>query len=149
MGDGNVREPELTGIVEDFTDLRVWQAAMNLCELVYEFTAQFPRHETYGLCQQLRRAAVSVPSNIAEGHTRGHLKEYLNFVSIARRSLAEVRTQLLLAGRPKYLTDAQLFAVQDEVLALARQLTALRNALEKRKPHHPFPITQHQNGDAR
>lgn len=122
---------------------------MDICVCVYELTASFPRDEVYGLRQQLRRAAVSVPSNIAEGHTRGHLKEYLNFINIARSSLAEVRTQLLLAGRFGYLTEAQLVAARDEVLALAKQLTALRNALEKRNPHHPSPMTHHQNGDAR
>lgn len=147
MGDGKVRESPPNGSVEDFTDLRVWQAAMNVCELVYSLTASFPRHEMYGLGQQLRRAAVSVPCNIAEGHTRGHLKEYLQFVRIARGSLAEVRTQLLLATRLNYLTEAELHGIHQEVLSLARQLTSLRNALERRKSHHPFPITHHQEGD--
>jgi four helix bundle protein len=149
MGNGRAPESELNRIVEAFADQRVWQMAMDLCEQIYAPTASFPRHEAYGLCQQRRRAVVSVPSNIAEGHTRGHLKEYLNFISIARGSLGEVRTQLLLAGRFEYLTEAQLLTVQAEVLALARQLTALRNALERRKSHHPSPVTQHRESSTK
>ncbi len=79
-------------MVKSYRDLRVWQAAMNLVEQVYRLTRAFPKQETYGLSSQMQRAAVSIPSNIAEGHTREHLKEYLHHLSIAQASLAELET---------------------------------------------------------
>src|SRR5215510_5282912 len=88
--------------VKSFRDLRVWQAGMDLVEQVYLLTQQFPKHEMYGLASQMQRAAISIPSNIAEGHTRTHSKEYLHHLSIARGSLAELQTQLEIALRLKY-----------------------------------------------
>lgn len=82
--------------VKSFRDLRVWQAAMDLVEKIYRLTQPFPNHEVYGLTNQLRRAAVSIPSNIAEGHARAHTKEYLNFLSVTQGSLAELQTRLRL-----------------------------------------------------
>lgn len=78
--------------VNSFRDLRVWQAGIDLVEQVYRLTARFPREEIYGLTSQIQRAAVSIPSNIAEGHTREHSKEYLQHLSIAQASLAELET---------------------------------------------------------
>jgi len=77
--------------------LEAWKLAMQLAKAVYELTAKFPVEERYGLAQQIRRAAVSIPSNIAEGAGRNGAKEFLNFIGIARGSLAEVETQLQLA----------------------------------------------------
>lgn len=119
------------GKVRDVTDLRVWRAAMDLGERLYRLTWTFPRNETYGLAGQIQRASVSVPSNVAKGHTRESLKEYLNFLSIARSSLAELRTQIAFAGRLGYLTEGDVQATQREIVALAKQLPALRNALRK------------------
>lgn len=76
--------------MKSFRELRVWQAAMNLVEKVYRVTQRFPKQETYGLVSQIQRAVVSIPSNIAEGHTREHLKEYLHHLSMAQASLAEL-----------------------------------------------------------
>ena len=76
--------------IKSFRDLRVWQAAMDLVEQIYLLTRTFPKHEIYGFASQMQRAAVSIPSNIAEGHTRGYTKEYLHHLSIARASLAEL-----------------------------------------------------------
>ena len=87
--------------MKNFKELRVWQRAMDLVEQVYELTRDFPKQETYGLTSQIRRAAVSVPSNIAEGHTREHLKEYLHHLSMAQASLAELETQLEIAPAPE------------------------------------------------
>jgi len=87
----------------------------------------------YGLKAQIRRAAVSIPSNIAEGHTRASTREYLNHLSIAQGSLAEVETQLELAVRLQYLSREKLQPILAAIHALGRQLYALRNALEKRK----------------
>ena len=92
--------------IKSFRDLRVWQAAMEFVEAVYHLTHMFPKHEVYGLASQTQRAAVSVASNIAEGHTREHIKEYLHHLSIAQSSLAETETQLEIAARLKYLTRA-------------------------------------------
>lgn len=117
--------------VSDFTDLRVWQAAMDLGEALYRLTWAFPRHETYGIASQIQRAAVSVPSNIAEGHTRESIKEYLNFLSMARSSVSELRTQVSFAKRLGYISSEQEHAVLSDLLSLARQLTALRNSLRR------------------
>ena len=82
------------GAVRGFRDLRVWQAAMELVVEVYALTRGFPRSELYGLSNQMQRAAVSGPANIAEGHARHHPREYLNFLSVAEGSLAELETYL-------------------------------------------------------
>ena len=118
--------------VNSFRDLRVWQVGMDLVETVYRFSEGFPAKETYGLTNQMRRCAVSIPSNIAEGHTREHSKEYLHHISIAQASLAELQTQLEIAARLTYLSDEELRAALDQAISLTRQLYALRNALVKR-----------------
>src|SRR4051794_26869316 len=88
-----------TVTITSFRDLRVWQAGMTLVERVYQCTARFPSSEVFGLSAQMQRAAVSVPSNIAEGHTRAYTREYLHHVAIALGSLAELQTQIELALR--------------------------------------------------
>ena len=113
----------------NYRDLRVWQAGMNLAEEIYRSTQTFPRTETYGLASQMRRAAVSIPSNIAEGHTKESTKEYLRHLSMAQGSLAELQTQIELAGRLVYLTADQTSGLMDSSVALVRQLYALRNGL--------------------
>ena len=103
-----------------------------LVEMIYRLTQKFPKHETYGLMSQLQRAIVSVPSNIAEGHTREHLREYLHHISIAQASLAEVETQVELATRLEYVQPAELKEILSEINSLGRQLYALRNSLRTR-----------------
>ena len=115
--------------MKSFRELRVWQKAMDLVEKVYLLTQDFPKQETYGLISQVRRAVVSVPSNIAEGHTREHIKEYLHHISMAQASLAELETQLEIATRLNYLLPSQLKELLPEVTSLGKQLYALRNAL--------------------
>ncbi|MBM4255586.1 MAG: four helix bundle protein [Deltaproteobacteria bacterium] len=88
--------------MKSFRDLRVWQAAIDSVEKICLLTRGFPKHEVYGLASQMQRAAVSIPSNIAEGQTRGYTKEYMHHVSIARSSLAELETQLEITLRLKY-----------------------------------------------
>ena len=92
--------------IKSFRDLRVWQAGIELVRIVYELTSRFPRSETYGLASQMRRAAVSIPSNIAEGHARESTKEYLQHLSIAQASLAELETQLEIARQLNYISEA-------------------------------------------
>ena len=115
--------------MKNFRELRVWQAAMSLVEKVYTLTHGFPKHETYGLTSQIRRAAVSIPSNIAEGHTREHLKEYLHHLSMAQASLTELETQLEIAVRLRYLLPQVLEPIQSDINSLGKQMYALRNAL--------------------
>ncbi|MCC6627832.1 MAG: four helix bundle protein [Chloroflexi bacterium] len=118
--------------MSSFRDLRVWQAGLSLAERVYAVTRAFPRSETYGLASQLQRAAVSVPSNIAEGHARQHTKEYLHHLSVAPGSLAEVETQLEIAVRLGYLSRAACDTELTDIRSLGRQLTALYTAITSR-----------------
>ncbi|HEY0663963.1 MAG TPA: four helix bundle protein [Thiobacillaceae bacterium] len=123
--------------VFSYRDLSVWQLAMQLTESVYAVTRSFPQIELYALANQLQRAAVSIPSNIAEGHTRNTTRDYLRFVSIAMGSLAEVETQIELAARLNYLGIEQrdaLFTTTDE---LGRMLQGLRKSLQSKLPLAP------------
>lgn len=94
--------------------LEAWKFAMQLAKAVYELTANFPVEERYGLAQQMRRAAVSIPSNLAEGSGRNGVKEYLHFIGISRGSLAELETQLQLALMLDFVTpDHTAFELAD------------------------------------
>lgn len=113
--------------INSYKDLIVWQKAMDLVELVYQVTSSFPKEERYGLTNQLRRAAVSIPSNIAEGHARSSTAEFQRFLSIARGSLAEVETQLLIARRLGYLSEEQpspILSLQVEINKMTNRLMA-------------------------
>ena len=118
--------------VERFEDLRVWNASMDLAAAVYELAATLPAEERYGLASQIRRASVSVPSNIAEGWGRGSRSDYLRFLRIARGSLYEAKTQLLLIGRiyPDMASHTEPIVLHCETVR--RQLQALISALERR-----------------
>ena len=87
---------------KSFRDLDVWNKAISLTTLVYEFTAEFPKHEIYGLSSQMRRAAVSVPSNIAEGSARGTRRDFRQFVKQAEGSNCELQTQLIIARNLRF-----------------------------------------------
>lgn len=102
---------------------------MDLSEAVYRVTWAFPRHEVFGLASQLQRAAVSVPSNIAEVRMRGSRREYAQGVSVARGSLGEVRTQLLLAQRLGYVTAEESAPLLESAVMLSKRLNALRSKL--------------------
>jgi len=103
---------------------------MDLCVAVYKTTATFPGSEIYGLTSQMRRASVSIPSNIAEGHRRTRA-EYTRFVSISRGSAAELDTQLELAYRIGLLPEDQYQTMNQSLAAVGRQLTALHNRLKE------------------
>jgi len=114
----------------DHRNLRVWQEAIALVEMVYRFTATFPREEQYGLTSQLRRAAVSVPANIAEGAARTGTKELLHFLSIASGSLSELDTLLEVCERLQLVGDVSVLRAKlDEVTAL--NLALSRSLREK------------------
>lgn len=118
--------------VTHFRELQVWQRGMDVVEGVYDVTRAFPRAEVYGLTAQVRRAAVSIPSNIAEGHSRSSTLEYLRHLSIAQASLAEVETQLELAGRLKFAHEDDLAQILENCVVLGKQLYRLRDALRVR-----------------
>jgi four helix bundle protein len=105
---------------------------MNLAERCYQVTRAFPKEELFGLTSQIRRAAVSIPANIAEGQGRCHTKEFLHFLGIARGSLMELETHLLLSCRIGLMTNEQLAPVLDIAASISRMLTRLRQSLEQR-----------------
>ncbi|MGH8771177.1 MAG: four helix bundle protein [Burkholderiales bacterium] len=105
----------------------VWQKSMDLVEAIYKLTRTFPQEERFGLTSQLQKAAVSIPSNIAEGHGRKFTKVYLNASSIASGSLMEVETHLQIGARLRYLSSQQL----DEMLTKTQEIGRMLNGLIK------------------
>ena len=117
-------------MIQSFRDLTVWQKGMDLAVRVYELTEGFPRSEMFGLTSQLRRAAASIPSNIAEGKAIGGLG-YPRHLRIAHGSEAELQTQIELAQRLKFLTDADATALLSHASEVGRMLVALQRSLPK------------------
>ncbi len=129
--------------VQSYRDLIAWQKAMDLVELVYRVTEAFPRREMFGLTNQLRRAVVSIPSNIAEGQGRGTTRDFLHFLSVARGSLQEVETQMMIARRLNYLdgqAGEELFLLTTEV---ARIINGLRSGLCANSSQEERPSVAH------
>lgn len=112
---------------KSFEDLTLWQKSMNLVEEVYKISSLFPKEEIYGLTSQIRRAAVSIPSNIAEGNTRQSVKEFNHFLTIAQGSLAELKTQLFIAQRLKYVANTESIPI----LALIEEVTKMLYGLKR------------------
>lgn len=117
------------GKIESYTDLEVWQMGMILVDEVYRLTKAFPAKEKFGLTSQLRRSAVSIPSNIAEGWGRHVTNEYVQFLRYARGSLYEAETQLRIARRNGYLNEEALTALLHHTNRLGKMLLALMRAL--------------------
>ena len=115
-----------------FRELDVWKVSMELAKEVYTLTAGFPSQEKYGLTSQIQRAAVSVASNIAEGNARHSRKEYLHFLSIASGSVAEVQTQLLLAGDLGLATGEEIHKPLQSAERVSKMLFRMRQALQQR-----------------
>jgi four helix bundle protein len=111
--------------IESYRDLRVWNEAMTLAEAVYSLSRKLPASERFGLTSQMTRAAVSVPANIAEGHGSNHTTVFRNHLSIARGSLMELETHLILAERTRLLELSQVA----DALAQARTVGMLLNGL--------------------
>ncbi|MFN2497737.1 MAG: four helix bundle protein [Pyrinomonadaceae bacterium] len=112
-------------MLKSYRDLLVWQKAMELTLEIYQFSSSFPRSEMYGLTSQLRRAGVSVPSNIAEGYGRGSRKEYVQFLCISQGSLKELETQVILAQRLSYGSTT----AGDDLLTLSEEVGRMLGAL--------------------
>lgn len=118
---------------QSYKDLDVWKLSMALVEHVYTHTYHFPSHEHYGLRQQIRRAAISIPSNIAEGSGRSHSKEYVQHLSYAFGSVCELETQWLIAARLGYVDAETSDTVLNILASVGRMLKALMRALTHRK----------------
>ena len=118
--------------IRNYTDLIAWQKGMTLAEAVYKITAELPREERYGLCVQMRRAAVSIPSNIAEGEGRGEDGNMLHSLRISYGSLRELETQALLAQRLRFLTEAETKPLFDQCDEVGRILNGLMKTVSSR-----------------
>lgn len=119
--------------VASYRQLLVWQKAMDLAVACYHATEQFPKAQTYRLCDQLQRAAVSVPSNIAEGQGRYHTAEFIKHLSYANGSRCEAETQIMLAERLGYLSPDQTAALLATSEEIGRMLSGLTAALRNRQ----------------
>jgi four helix bundle protein len=115
--------------VESHRDLQVWQKAIQLVMEVYRASKGFPADERFGLTQQIRRAAVSIPSNIAEGKGRGSTNDFIRFLNIANGSLTEVDTQLVIARELEYIDEETLTRLERQASEVGRMLTGLRRSL--------------------
>lgn len=126
------RGPDDAAGMKSYRELQAWQCSMALAEDVYQYTERFPRDERCGLVSQTCRAATSVPAHIAEGWGRGTTKGYIQFLIVARGSLMELETHLLLAGRLLFLPRAVLDQLMGESERVAKMLNALISSLRRR-----------------
>jgi four helix bundle protein len=111
--------------IASFRDLMIWQRGMSLVEQIYQATVSFPKEEKYGLTSQIRRCAVSIPSNIAEGFSRGHRNEYKQFLYVTLGSASELITQLIISGRLKYINDKDAVRLIDETEQISKMTMSL------------------------
>jgi four helix bundle protein len=123
---------DLMAKIKSFRELDVWNCAMSLVLICYQLSDSFPKSEQYGLTSQLRRAAASVPANIAEGHNRRSQRAYLNHVNIALGSQAELDTLLELAQRLKYLSPVEMRRVRLDLDRTGQMLHGLSRSLERK-----------------
>jgi four helix bundle protein len=116
-------------MITSYKDLIVWQRGMDLVEMVYQITAKLPTSEQWGLVSQMRRSAISVPSNIAEGYGRQATGEYRHHLSIGRASLLELETQILISQRLGYLTHDESKPILTEIDDISKMLASLVSKL--------------------
>jgi four helix bundle protein len=117
-------------VLKNYKELKVWQKAYQLCLALYKMTKDFPTKEKYGLSSQMRRAAISIPSNIAEGYGRKTIPDYVRCLYIAYGSTCELETQTLLSGDLKYLNEDDQNSLLERIKEVERMLMALIKALE-------------------
>ena len=125
-----ISEGEEVKRIQGYRDLIIWQRAMEVVVEVYKYVGKLPKMEVYGLSDQMRRAAVSIPSNIAEGHDRYSTKEYIQYLSIARCSKAELETQLLLCVQLGYLNDEDIRPAMQKLEEIGRMIIAISRKLK-------------------
>ena len=114
-----------------FRDLDVWKLSIEIVKNIYQITNKFPNSEIYGLTSQLRRSAISIPSNIAEGQGRNSSKEFRQFLGIALGSLAELETQLIIAKEIEYLTGENLIPLLTDLDVIRKMIKALASSLKR------------------
>ena len=119
-------------MLRNYKDLKVWQKAYTLCLQIYEMTKKYPSEERFGLSSQLRRAGVSVPSNIAEGYGRKSTRQYVQFLYVSYGSICERQTQLLLSKDLCYLKEVMFLEISSKLSEVERMLMALIKSLEKK-----------------
>jgi four helix bundle protein len=117
--------------IPNYQELIVWQKAMNLAALIYTITGKLPKEELFSLANQMRKAAVSIPSNIAEGQARHSKKEFLQFLGIAKGSKAELETQLLLCRKIGYLADTDISEGMNFLQEIGKMLNAFTRKLRE------------------
>jgi four helix bundle protein len=119
-------------MLKSYKELMVWQKSFQLCKEIYRITKDFPKEEKFGLTSQIRRAAVSVPSNIAEGYGRKTTPEYIRALYVAYGSHCELETQVLLSGELGYIRAEDINGVQEHIAEIERMLKALIKSLERK-----------------
>jgi four helix bundle protein len=117
--------------METHKDLRVWQQSIEMVTSIYKITKAFPKDEIFGLVSQMHRAAVSVPSNIAEGYARGTDKEKLHFLRISSGSMSEIETQLILSLNLGYIGQETYNELSEQITSVWKQLNALISSIKK------------------
>ena len=115
--------------IKGFKDLRIWQKGIEIVKDIYEITRSFPKEELYGLTSQMRRCAISIPSNIAEGFKRYHNKEYKQFLYITLGSSAELETQLVISEELKYINKGEVEGICEKLDHLSKMVTVLMHKL--------------------
>ncbi len=130
-------------MITNHKDLKVWQRSINFVKEIYKLSNNFPDREIFGLTSQMRRAAVSIPSNIAEGAARNGKTEFIRFLYISLGSLAETETQLIIANELNYLSNETYNEISDELIIIRKMLLSLIKSL-KTKTHHSSRITDNQ-----
>ena len=121
------------GQIDSYEDLEVWQLAMTLAEDCYRLTTTFPRDELYGMTSQIRRSAVSIPANVAEGYGRDQTGNFIQFLRVAQGSARELETHLLLAQRLSLAESAQVSCTRDRAIRVSKMLRGLIRSLEERQ----------------
>ena len=122
----------MESMVQSYRDLKVWQQAIDLAPEVYRLLKKFPKEENYALADQIRRAAVSIAANIAEGQARQHTREFLQHLSIAKGSLAELDTLLIIAERLGYLKNEEIAPIQSNMTEIRMMLHGLSRSLQEK-----------------
>ncbi len=116
--------------MHNFHHLSIWEEGINLVDVIYKITELFPKHELFGLASQMQRAAVSVPSNIAEGSGKTTDKEFSHFLNHAIGSLFELETQVIIAHRRQYINDEQFKDIQQTIVTLQKQIIVFKGRLD-------------------